>query len=568
MAYLDWTLIVAVNLAIAAYGIRRARGTKTLHEWYLAGRGLPWWIVGLSAFATAVDAGDYVVVAGGAYTFGLTNLTTWWLGLTVGWLLAAYFVFTPMFRSGIFTNAEWLEYRFGPLTSLLSVFIQIQYRTNVLGNIAWSLYLTLTIVGGLSAGPAWTVVILIAALSTVNSARGGLKTVAMTNVLQYAAMGMASFLLWYVVWNSLGGWSGLEMRLAEQGHSWMLHVGGYERPGVPVILVVYGWIVALVAYIVVNHSQSMRFLGARSEWDLKMGALIAGVATVAIMWFNITLGVLGRAQFPDLDVVDHVFPLLVRDFLAPGLVGLVVAGILAAGMSTYDSISNALAALFTRDVYARFLRLDASDQHYLSVSRCTVPVVIALGFVYVPFLQAGAVRFYLSITSVFVLPLAAIYLVGALTRVHRSSGVTGLTVGACYGVFAFLARTFEWSYPVWLIDLWWGYLWNLVLPTSSMLLYSAILDRVRGKVSETDLAGLTYWTRHLELSGTSRTGQRWDQAPQRNWLTRSVLDSAGQRKLIYPFVPPKRGLPWYRNDRLLAFSFVALMVFLTLFVLW
>ena len=155
-----------------------------------------------------------------------------------------------------------------------------------------------------------------------------------------------------------------------------------------------------------------------------------------------------------------------------------------------------------------------------------------------------------------------------LTRAHRSSGVTGLTVGACYGVFAFLARTFEWSYPVWLIDLWWGYLWNLVLPTSSMLLYSAILDRVHGKVSETDLAGLTYWTRHLELSGTSRTSQRWDQAPQKNWLTRSVLDTAGQRKLTYPFVPPKGSLPWYRNDRLLAFGFVALMVFLTLFVLW
>ena len=568
MTYLDWAIIIAVNLTIVAYGVKRSQATKTVVEWFLAGSRLPWWIVGMSAFTTAVDAGDYVVVAGGAYSFGLSNLATWWLGLTVGWVVVSNFVFIPMFRTGMFTNAEWLEYRFGPLTRALSVFIQVQYRTNILGNIAWSLYLTLTIVAGLGPGSAWTVVILVAAFSAAYSARGGLKTVAVTNVLQYAAMATASFILWVIVWNSLDGWSGLEARLAEQGGSWMLHVGGYERPGVPAILVVYGWIVSLMAYVVVNHSQSMRFLGARSEWDLKVGAVVAGVVTVTIMWFNITVGILGRVHFPELEVVDHVFPLLLRNFLAPGLVGLVVAGILAAGMSTYDSISNALSALLTRDIYARFLKTDADDRHYLLVSRWTVPIVIAAGFVYVPFLQAGAVRFSLSITSVFVLPLTTLYLVGTLTKVHRSSGVIGLAAGATYGLFAFLARTLEWSFPVWLIDLWWGYLWNLLIPTGSMLLYSAIVDHVRGKTCEAELAGLTYWSRHLELSPLVAAGSREDETGSKNWLSRSLQDREGRRKPVYPFKLPANGLPWYLNDRLLSVSFIAIMAFLTLFVLW
>ncbi len=568
MTYLDWAIIIAVNLTIVAYGVKRAQTTKTVVEWFLAGSRLPWWIVGMSAFATAVDAGDYVVVAGGAYSFGLSNLATWWLGLTVGWVLVSNFVFIPMFRTGMFTNAEWLEYRFGPWTRALSVFIQVQYRTNVLGNIAWSLYLTLTIVAGLGPGSSWTVGTLIAAFSATYSARGGLKTVAVTNVLQYAAMATASFLLW-VYRLEFFGWVERAGGKADRARRQLvLHVGGYERPGVPAILVVYGWIVSLMAYVVVNHSQSMRFLGARSEWDLKVGAVVAGVVTVTIMWFNITVGILGRAHFPDLEVVDHAFPLLVLNFLDPGLVGLVIAGILAAGMLTYDSISNALSALFTRDIYARFLKTDADDQHYLLVSRWTVPIVIAAGFVYVPFLQAGAVRFSLSITSVFVLPLTALYLVGTLTKVHRSSGVVGLAAGSSYGLFAFLARTLEWSFPVWLIDLWWGYLWNLLLPAGSMFLYSAIVDHVRGKTCQAELAGLTYWTKHLELSPLAAAGSREDEAGSKNWLSRSLQDGKRRKKPVYPFKLPANGLPWYLNDLLLSVSFIAVMVFLTLFVLW
>ena len=561
MTLIDWVLVIAINLAIVTYGIVLARGTKTTKEWFLAARGLPWWIVGLSAFATAADAGDYVVLAGGSYSFGMSNLTTWWLGLPVGWFVVSYFIYIPMYRARMFTNAEWLEYRFGPGVRLLSVFIQIQYRTNVLGNMAWSLFLTLSIVGGLDEFSSWGIVVGIAVLAAWYSARGGLKSVAITDVLQYVTMAVASLLLWWVVWQAVGGWWGLESRLAVQDRAWMLHVGGYQEPGVPTPLVIFGWILLLISYNAVNHSQAMRFLGARSEWDMKMGALVAGGATVIVMWLNITLGIMGRAWFPNLDVVDQVFPLLVRDFLAPGLIGLVLAGVLGAGMSTYDSISNALSAIFTRDFYARFLKKDGTDEHYLKVSRLTVPVVIGLGFLYVPFLRAGAIQFYLSATSVFVLPLAVLYLMGALTRVHRSAGAVGLLAGVTYGVFAFLARTFQWPLPVWLVNLWWGYLWSLLLPSISMLVYSWTLDRFRGPVRPEELAGLTYRTRHLPVRDLVETADS-----QLTWLDRSRME-LGKRP-VFPFPATSERLPWYQRDQLLVWSFLTLMVFLVFVVLW
>ena len=560
MTFMDWVLVISINLAIVIYGIRLGRGTKTTKEWFLAARGLPWWIVGLSAFATAADAGDYVALAGGSYSFGMSNITAWWLGLPIGWFLVSYFIYVPMYRARMFTNAEWLEHRFGPSVRLLSVFIQIQYRTNVLGNIAWSLFPTLRIVGGLDNTLSWGIVVMIATLAAWYSAQGGLKSVAITDVLQYITMAVSSLVLWLLVWQVGGGWSGLETQLDVEDRGWMLHVGGYQEPGVPIPLVILGWIIVHVSYNAVNHSQAMRFLGARSEWDMKMGALVAGGVTVVVMWLNITLGIMGRALFPNLEVVDQVFPLLVSHFLAPGLMGLVLAGILGAGMSTYDSISNAISAIFTRDFYARFIKKDGSDEHYLRVSRMTVPVVIGLGFLYIPFLKAGAIQFYLSATSVFVLPLAVLYLMGALTTVHRSSGVVGLVAGATFGFFAFLARGFHWPLPIWISNIWWGYLWNLLVPAVSMLVYSWYINFSRGPVSEKELSGLTYHTRHLPFREHS---QGIDS--KTNWLERSRMDLG--KGLVLPFLASKR-LSWYQRDRLLVWIFLIVLVFFNLVVFW
>ena len=118
------------------------------------------------------------------------------------------------------------------------------------------------------------------------------------------------------VWNAVGGWSGMEARLNAETPGLadsMLHVGGYSEPGVPATLVVLGWIILLSAYCMVNHSQSMRMMAARSEWDMKMAALVASVITVVVAWFNVSIGIVGRAMIPGLGGesgpgVDEIFP--------------------------------------------------------------------------------------------------------------------------------------------------------------------------------------------------------------------------------------------------------------------
>jgi len=489
MTLFDWLIVLGINGAIVGYGVRISKKAKNTFDWFLAARGLPWWLVGPSLFATAVDSGDYVAVVGGAYTFGLSNLATWWLGLPIGWFLVSFLVLVPVYRSGFFTNAEYLEHRFSPSVRLLSALIQIQYRTNVLGNIAYSLYLMFTIPTGWGSS-AWLLVVLVALAAGSYSAAGGLRAVAVTDAMQSVFILIAALVLWTAMWASVGGWGGLVERLAAAEPALeheMLHVGGREEPGVPVALVIFGWIAAHVAYVVVNHSQAMRLLAARSERDMRLATVLAAGALAAVMWFNITLGVMGRAIYPDLGSPDQVFPRMAMDYLAPGLLGLVVAGVLAGGVSTYDSIGSSLAAVFVRDIYARFFVPKADDRHYLRVSRWATLVVLAISFGYVPFLGDGMVALYMRLTSIAVMPLCSVTLMGALTRAHKRSGAVGLIAGILYGLSSFGADRLSFDLPIWWTSPWWAYLWGLAIPATAMVAYSL----VRGCATPDEIPGLT-----------------------------------------------------------------------------
>ena len=479
MSSLDWGIVLLLNGSIIGYGLYLSRGVTLSTDWFLAGRRLPWWLVGLSMYATAIDSSDLVADSGGAYTLGIGVMMMNWVGVVGGWGLAAFFVMLPMYRAGMYTNAEYLEARFGVAVRVICAFVQVQYRTLILGLIATSAFLTLSIISGWSASASWGVVGGIAVLAAIYTACGGLRSVAVTDTLQFAVMTLAGLLIWSLVWGQVGGWDGIEEKLevhqsglAQQ----MLHMGN-ERVDVEDVSAnsqdeierklltggeynpaqgtitrrTPGWLVALafviigIAYAVVNHTQSMRMFAARSEWDFKMSISMAGAVLLVMTFFNLTMGVMGRALFPTQSILpggsqDAIYPYLVGQFDIIGLKGLVVAGILAAALSAYDSIGSTLSALLPRDVYALLLGRNRDDRHYLRVGQYLTPVIIASSFLYVPFLlEGGMLLFYIDLTSAFVIPLLTLFLMGSMTRVHRRSGLIGLAVGTLYGVLRLCA---------------------------------------------------------------------------------------------------------------------------------
>ena len=567
MALIDWIVILVINGGIVLYGLTRFKKEAKSFDWYLAAKSMPWWAVGMSAFGTAVDSGDYVAIVGGAYDFGLSQLTQWWLGISVGWFVLSFFVIVPMYRSGVFTNAEWLEFRFGPTARFVAVLINIQSRTNVLGNIFYSLFLVLNLVADIDARWAWPIVIGMATTAVLYIVRGGLRAGVFTDALQAVAMIVASFLLWVVVWSSTGGWSGLTNRLADiapELPGTLLHVGGYAPSGAHPILVALGFVVVLTTYAVINQYEAIRFLGARSEWDFKMAALVASILTAICLWFNVSLGPLAHADFPNLAMSDQAYPLMVRKYLPPGLVGLVLAGLIAGGYSTFDSIGIGISSLFVRDIYARFIARNETDEHYTRVGRISVPFIIAIGFAYVPFLQQGMLLFYLRLAGAIAVPLMTVILMGVFTRVHRATGSIGLFVGLGYGISAILADAYDWPLPVWYTNTWWAYLWNLILPATAMLIASKIIEQWRGHATDDEIAGLVY-ARQEHVDVRALMGSRLG-ALEGTWLQTTLNQSPIRPE--YPFEIPEGGLPIYRRPGFLAGLYVMAACYLLFVHLW
>lgn len=486
MTAIDWIIVLALNGPVILYALLKSGSTKDSKDWFLAGRTLPWWIVGLSLYATLVDSTDLVVDSGATYGGGVKFYLINWIGCIGGWLLLAHGIILPMYRSGMYTNAEYLESRFGLSARVTSVLVQVLYRTVILGMISTTNFLTLKIVCGWGDAMAWTVVACIAVLATFYTMAGGLKMVAITDSLQSIVMILATVVFFFIVANQVGGWGGLQAKLTAESavlEQQMMHTGSeivtrmdatvlgqaeiekHLRLGgthdeatkqivhrSPAWLACLSLILAGLAYSIVNHTQSMRLLGARNERHLKQSVAFAGVVLIGATFLAQSLGLFGRALFPDIDTLpvdesirskDAIFPVMVRDLTSAGLKGLIVAGVMAAAFSTYDSIGSTLSALLTRDVYRRMIAPDRDDAHYLAVGRWLTPAIIFGSFLYIPaLLSGGMIDFYLKVVSSFVVPLLVVYLMGSFTRAHRSSALVGLVAGVGFGLYAFAAKSF------------------------------------------------------------------------------------------------------------------------------
>ena len=506
MTPIDWGIVILFNGVIVVYGFIRSRQTQTSSDWFLGGRRMPRWIVGMSLWATAIDSSDLVADSGFTYETGITYFIGNWLGGVIGWVVAANFIFLPMYRAGMYTNAEYLEARFGTAARVISVFVQVQYRTLVLGIIANTMYLVFTIVCGWDDVSSWTCVVAIALLASVYTALGGLKSVAITDAMQTIIMVVGALVFFFLLWDKVGGWNGLETRLDEHQAGLaneLLHIGTPTKKVPDIAWGCFSFFIIGFMYAIVNHTQSMRLFGSRSEWDLRMAVVPASAILLVTTFTNLMVGVMGRGLYPELSTLpldaslqmgDSIYPLLITEVATVGLKGLIVAGVVASIFSTFDSIGSTLSSLLVRDVYARLLKPDGDDRHYLRVGRWLTPVIIFGSFGYVPFMGGGMLFYYLDLVGAFVVPLLTMYLMGTFTRVHRRSGSIGLILGFVYGLGRLVWPDL---YPGILADKFAAYFFTILATAGTMVIASLVMGwQPRGELLHEEQSG---WLRQSQL---------------------------------------------------------------------
>ena len=467
MTWLDWSIVLAVNGLIVAAGFWFSRGTIDREQWFVGKRSLVWWAVGLSMFATNVDNSDFVSVSGLTYDEGMHVLTVYSLGSAISGLLAAFYIVPTMYRMGLYTNAEYLEKRFGPAARLISVLVQIQYRTLLMGLMIWSMFLLLRGLADLSAPAAWALIVACALFAWGYTSVGGLKAVVATDAMQSLVILAAAAVVFFSVWNAVGGWQAVSQHPTTEALATVSAYHGPEGRTSPWVIGLAS-IVISAGYWVVNHSQAMRMLGCRSVWDIQMATVLSVGTSMLVMTPVMMVGVMGRALDPTLSQPDTIYPTLVDRFVTGwGLKGVVVAGIVAAAISTFDSLMTSLAALFTHDVYARWRAPHATDAQYVRVGRIASLAVLALAFAAVPFVasKSAMLQAFRSGVSVFVPPLLTLYLAGIFTKAPRAGGLAGLAAGGTYGVLAFVNRELaaEPFLPHWFASQWPAFLWSVAI---------------------------------------------------------------------------------------------------------
>jgi SSS family solute:Na+ symporter len=441
METLDWIVIAAyfaLLLGVAWWVI--SKGKDSAEDYFLAGRNLGWFIVGASIFASNIGSEHLVGLAGSGATDGVAmahyELHAWCL-LVLGWVLAPFFM-----RSRVFTMPEFLERRFNPMSrtvlSLISLFAYVLTKIAVgifAGGIVFGTLLPELHVGPLNS--FWVGSILVLVLTGVYTVLGGLRAVAYTEALQTFILVLGSALVTFFGLRMLGdgslagGWAQLrEICGSEMFNLWKPIVrAGAEGTWAPVREISasgeivreawyfngnYPWLSMLFCapviglwYWCTDQYIVQRMLGAANETQARRGTIFASFLKLLPVFIFIIPGMISfalaksgavgalQAEMIDPETGNVIrenaqaaFPLMVQHVLPTGFRGIVVAGLLAALMSSLAGVLNATATLFTMDFYSR-LHKGVSQEKLVWIGRVATAVLVVIGMLWIPVIQGA-----------------------------------------------------------------------------------------------------------------------------------------------------------------------------------
>ncbi|MEM6703168.1 MAG: sodium/solute symporter [Acidobacteriota bacterium] len=470
----DLIVIAAYLVGVVGLGLWQGRKVKTAADFFLAGKTLPFWAVGMSIVVSDIGATDFIAVAGGTYRYGLAQANFDWLGSMPALLICA-FLFVPFYwRSGVLTIPEFLGRRYG---GAVRTFLAVCWGFILLFNLGIMIHATAVLLRGvLGWEPAlsiWVTAVVVG-LYTIS---GGLTAVVMTDVLQLVIMFLGGGVLVFTALQRVGGWSAMKEAILAQGPAYSDHFSLYLPHDSPTPFpwsgVVLGLgIVLSTAYYSGNQSVAQRALGARSEWDAKAGVLLAGGLKLFIPLLVALPGLAAILLVPGLENGDDAVPSLIGILLPAGLRGLMFAAFLAALMSSVDSNLNSATTLWTHDIVGRLLaacKRPIPERFVLRVGRTTSFLLLVFGALLAPEIEERFTNIYNAIQSVFSLiqgPTLAILLLGLLwPRANRHGALAGLLVGVGFCVLLnteAMAGLFPSEEPF-LFIAWWSFVLSLTV---------------------------------------------------------------------------------------------------------
>jgi SSS family solute:Na+ symporter len=457
LAPIDLAIIAVYFVIVFGIGFYFSRKERTSEDYFLASRDIGWFFVGASLFVSNISTEHFIGLSGTGASSGLAVGHFEWLACLI--LLLLGWVFVPFYlRSNVFTMPQFLERRFSRQCAVYLAGISI--IAYIFTKISVQLYAASVVLERVAGWSLWKTAVVLVIATGVYTIAGGLAAVIYTDTVQTLILITGAVALTLIGLDKVGGFAHLRTMVPDSYFHMIKPANDSQFPWTGIF---FGAPILGIWYWCTDQVIVQRVLSARDEGHAKAGTIFAGFLKILPVFMLVLPGIIAFALYPDQVVKpDFAYPTLVLNLLPVGLVGLVMAALLAAVMGAMSSVFNSASTLVTLDFYKK-LRPEASEAQLVNFGRIATGGMVLLGLLWVPFIHLLSAQLYIYLQSVQAYispPIAACFIFGILwTRVNAqgalSSLLTGFVLGAARFIFEVLDKSshYESSAVRWLVDM-------------------------------------------------------------------------------------------------------------------
>lgn len=436
LAFADLIILAGFFAVMLAIGFYYANRMKDLKDFFSGGRQVPWWVSGISLYMTTFSAFTFIAYSALAYQYGMVAITIWWFSVPAC-LFSAYFLAARWRRAVVTSPLEYIETRFGPTlrqgfswVGLPLIIIDDGLKLFVIGKMV-TVSLGIQFEHGLTLS-----IVVCGAIILAYTFLGGLWAVMITDVIQFVIVAVAVLVLAPLAVDRAGGLTALLKRLPpEFAHP----VGGtYTWP----------WLIAFGVVLLLTYATKWPYVQRYYSVSTDRDARKVGYLVAAFMLFGPPLlflpALAAKVFMPEIANPNDVYPLLCRELLPAGMIGVIIAAMFSATMSMLSSDYNAGAAVITNDIVKRQFAPHLSERGLLLTGRCATFLIGALALGIALFLanaqtKEDLVNYMAQLFSVLMPPVAIPMMAGLLTRSASNRGAfAAFVTGTVCGVAAYV----------------------------------------------------------------------------------------------------------------------------------
>ncbi|TDC29309.1 Na+/galactose cotransporter [Micromonospora sp. 15K316] len=524
MNALDYILLALYFITVLGVGFAARRAIRTSVDFFLSGRSLPAWVTGLAFVSANLGALEIIGMAANGAQYGVMTVHYYWIGAVPAMVFLGIVMMPFYYGSKVRSVPEYLRLRFNRPTHLLNAISFAVAQVLIAGV---NLYALALVMQALLGWPLWVAIIVGAAIVLAYITIGGLSGAIYNEVLQFFVILAGLIPVTVIGLVKVGGVSGLmdavrDSKLGEAGlHAWQ-ETGSSANPlGAHWLGIVFGLgFVLSFGYWTTNFAEVQRALSAKNMSAARRTPIIAAYPKLLIPVVTVIPGLIALVTVKGLGAssgdlqYNNAIPLLMRDLLPNGVLGVAVTGLLASFMAGMAANVSGFNTVFTYDIWQAYVRRDRPDEYYLRVGRYATiaAVVIGIGTAFIAAGFSNIMNYIQALFSVFNAPLFGTFIIGMFwKRMTALAGFWSLLSGTVVAVGTYLLyRGGVIHFNSDLEESFWG----AGLAFGTVALVAAILTPLTRPKRDEDLRGLVYGTGGVDLKGDVLAGDAaWYRSP-------------------------------------------------------